>query len=112
MDNTRCKDCAFNGRCSSKKKFKKFKKKCKKLEKKYKGLNIKISCIEYLNELDDLLNDNNIFDDEFDTGDFDTDAEAEAENSDNLDVSKSLSEIELLNKNIELLINLLQNKLK
>lgn len=108
MNNTKCRECAFNGCCSSKKKFKKFKKKYKKLEKNYKGLNVSISCSEYLNELDDLLNDNSIFDDDFDTDDFNT----EAENSDNLGISKSLSEIELLNKNIELLINLLQNKLR
>lgn len=108
MNNTKCRECAFNGCCSSKKKFKKFKKKYKKLEKKYSGLNVSISCSEYLNELDDLLNDGSIFDDDFDTDDVYT----EAENSNNLDTSKSLSEIELLNKNIELLINLLQNKLK
>lgn len=108
MNNTKCRECTFNGCCSSKKKFKKFKKKYKKLEKKYKGLNVSISCSEYLNELDDLLNDNSIFDDDFDTDDFDT----EAENSNDLDTSKSLSEIELLNKNIESLINILQNKLK
>ena len=108
MNNTKCRECAFNGCCSSKKKFKKFKKKYKKLEKKYNGLNVSISCSEYLNELDDLLNDNSIFDDDFDTDDVYT----EAENSNDLDTSKSLSEIELLNKNIELLINLLQNKLK
>ena len=108
MNNTKCRECAFNGCCSSKKKFKKFKKKYKKLEKNYKGLNVSISCSEYLNELDDLLNDDSFFDDDFDTDDFNT----EAENSDNLGISKSLSEIELLNKNIELLINLLQNKLK
>lgn len=108
MNNTKCRECAFNGHCSSKKKFKKFKKKYKKLEKKYKGLNVSISCSEYLNELDDLLNDNSIFDDDFDTDDVYT----EAENSDDLDTSKSLSEIELLNKNIESLINILQNKLK
>lgn len=108
MNNTKCRECAFNGHCSSKKKFKKFKKKYKKLEKKYNGLNVSISCSEYLNELDDLLNDNSIFDDDFDTDDVYT----EAENSDDLDTSKSLSEIELLNKNIESLINILQNKLK
>lgn len=49
MNNTKCRECAFNGRCSSKKKFKKFKKKYKKLEKKYNGLNVSISCSEYLN---------------------------------------------------------------
>lgn len=111
MNNTKCRECAFNGHCSSKKKFKKFKKKYKKLEKKYNRLNVSISCSEYLNELDDLLNDNNIFDDDFDDTDTDN-VYTEAENSDDLATSKSLSEIELLNKNIELLINLLQNKLK
>lgn len=112
MNNTKCRECAFNRCCSSKKKFKKFKKKYKKLEKKYRGINVSISCSEYLNELDDLLNDNSIFDDDFDDDTDTDDVYTEAENSDDLGISKSLSEIELLNKNIELLINLLQNKLK
>lgn len=130
MNNTKCRECEYDGFCSSRKKFKELKKKCKKLKKKYKGIDIEISCDEYRNYLDNILNDNNNFDGLFGcntdcpfSGNFnfddDTDTDNTADNvekSDNkdssLDMCKSLSEIELLNKNIESLINLLQNKLK
>ena len=147
MNNTKCRECEYDGFCNSRKRFKEMKKKCKKLKKKYKGIDIEISCGEYRNYLDNVLNDSNSFDDPFGCntdclfsgsnsfdsnfgGSFngsnsfdDTDTDNAADNvekSDNKDylldihdnISKSLSEIELLNKNIESLINLLQNKLK
>ena len=160
MNNTKCKDCEHYAFCVNKLNFKKLKKKCKKLNEKYKGINISISCSEYLNDLDVIFNDSNSFgtpfgcstdclfggnnsfgtpfgcsndclfgnnnsdsfgnnlsfDDDTDTNSADDNAENSDDKESSLDIhdniNKSLSEIELLNKNIESLINLLQNKLK
>ena len=142
MNNTKCKDCEHYAFCVNKLNFKKLKKKCKKLNEKYKGINISISCSEYLNYFDNVFNDSNSFGNTFGCSndclfgnnnsdsfggnfnfddDTDTDnADDDTENSDDKDsslaihdnINKSLSEIELLNKNIQSLINILQNKLK
>lgn len=124
MNNTKCSKCTYNGYCDSKKKFKAMKKKCKKLKKKYKGINIEISCRESMDYIDSLFYDpfgddpfsDCSFDNNLDTNTDDADTENSDSNNSSLDtqdnISKSLSELELLNKNIESLINLLQNKLK
>lgn len=118
----KCKKCIYKDWCDTKKEFKKLKKKCKKLNKKSKRFGIVVSCNTGIKDsgFDDVFNDEfSSFDNEFDdvdTNTDDTDTENSDSNNSSLDthdnITKSLSELELLNKNIESLINILQNKLK